>query len=114
MCGIAGIWQLNGEGIQSGRLESFTDALYHRGPDDSGYEFFENRQLGLRHRRLSILDLSEAGRQPMSYAEGRYWICYNGEIFNFVELKEELRQAGFEFKTTTDTEVILAAYIHWG
>ena len=68
MCGIAGILNLSGESIPQGKLEQFTDIMYHRGPDASGYEFFENRQLGLGHRRLSILDLSDAGRQPMSYA----------------------------------------------
>lgn len=114
MCGIAGILNLSGESIPQGKLEQFTDIMYHRGPDASGYEFFENRQLGLGHRRLSILDLSDAGRQPMSYANGRYWICYNGEVYNFLELREELVDIGFTFRTNTDTEVILAAYIHWG
>ena len=114
MCGIAGILRLDGTSIQDEVLENFTDSMKHRGPDASGFEFFENRQLGFGHRRLSILDLSEAGKQPMSYANGRYWICYNGEIFNFIDLKKELEAKGFIFKTKTDTEVVLAAYIAWG
>ena len=114
MCGIAGILRFDGTSIRDGVLEKFTNAMEHRGPDASGFEFFENRQLGFGHRRLSILDLSEAGKQPMSYADGRYWICYNGEIFNFIDLRKELESKGFTFRTETDTEVVLAAYIAWG
>jgi asparagine synthase (glutamine-hydrolysing) len=88
--------------------------MVHRGPDGAGYELFDNETLGLGQRRLSILDLSEAGKQPMSYADGRYWMTYNGEIFNFIEVREELQLLGHYFKSDTDTEVILAAYAQWG
>ncbi len=114
MCGITGIWHLNGEQISEGKLEKFTDAIIERGPDGFGYEFFENRTLGLGHRRLSILDLSESGKQPMFYANDRYVITYNGEVFNFMEIRQKLDKLGYQFKTNTDTEVILAAYVHWG
>jgi asparagine synthase (glutamine-hydrolysing) len=86
--------------------------LVHRGPDGEGV--FIDGSLGLGHRRLAILDLTETGRQPMSYADGRYWITYNGEIFNFIELRDELESFGYSFRSDTDTEVILAAYMHWG
>ena len=114
MCGIAGIWHLNNETVSEGKLQQFTDALLHRGPDGAGYKVFSDVNLGLGHRRLSILDLSDAGKQPMSFAQERYWITYNGEIYNFVELREELAANGYIFKTNTDTEVLLSAYHFWG
>lgn len=114
MCGIAGIWQFNNNQLGIDKLKRFTDAMRHRGPDGADYKIFDNANLGLGHRRLSILDLSEAGKQPMSYADGRYWITYNGEVFNFLELKSELMSLGFKFMTSTDTEIILAAYQMWG
>jgi asparagine synthase (glutamine-hydrolysing) len=114
MCGISGIYNLNKTPVSSQALINFTDSMFHRGPDGSGYELFDNETLGLGQRRLSILDLSEAGKQPMSYANGRYWITYNGEIFNFIEVREDLQQLGHTFKSDTDTEVILAAYAEWG
>lgn len=114
MCGIAGIWNLDGEPLKVGKLETFTDSLEKRGPDSAGYECFYDKTLGLGHRRLSILDLSEAGHQPMFDASKRYSIVYNGEIFNFQEIKKELEVLGYSFNTNTDTEVILTAYIHWG
>lgn len=114
MCGIAGIYNLDGSAIEINNLKRFTDAMLHRGPDASGYELFENSTLGLGQRRLSILDLSDSGKQPMTYANERYWIAYNGEIFNFEELKLELSAKGHVFKTETDTEMILAAYSEWG
>jgi asparagine synthase (glutamine-hydrolysing) len=114
MCGISGIYNLNNNPVSLETLKRFTDSMVHRGPDGAGYELFDNETLGLGQRRLSILDLSEAGKQPMSYAEGRYWITYNGEIFNFIEVREELQQLGHSFKSDTDTEVILAAYAQWG
>ena len=114
MCGIAGIWQLNNEPLAEQKLQRFTNTLEHRGPDGFGFYIDKKSCLGLGHRRLSILDLSEAGKQPMSFADARYWISYNGEIFNFIELKSELKSKGYAFKTETDTEVILAAYHYWG
>lgn len=114
MCGIAGIWNLNGQELHREKLVRFTDTLKHRGPDGGGYFVDENNRLGLGHRRLSILDLSDRGSQPMSYSNERYWICYNGEVYNFIELREELEQKGCRFKTDTDTEVVVAAYHEWG
>jgi len=114
MCGIVGIWNLNKEVLTEHKLKGFTDSLSHRGPDGFGYYIDATTNLGLGHRRLSILDLSIAGKQPMSFAEGRYWISYNGEVFNFIELRSELKSKGYTFKTETDTEIILAAYHCWG
>ncbi|MBI3416406.1 MAG: asparagine synthase (glutamine-hydrolyzing) [Verrucomicrobia bacterium] len=114
MCGIAGIWNFDGQPIGAVSIDRFTDSLAHRGPDGRGIWRDDAVGIAFGHRRLSILDLSEAGKQPMSYANGRYWITYNGEIYNFLELRQELEQQGFEFRTQTDTEVILAAYLKWG
>jgi len=114
MCGIAGLWNRNGEPLDQLLLQRFTDSLSHRGPDGNGFYVDPQANLGLGHRRLAILDTSEGGRQPMSFAEGRYWITYNGEIYNFLELKSELEGSGCQFQTASDTEVILTAYHHWG
>ncbi len=88
-----------------------TDILAHRGPDGSG--LWQGEGITLGHRRLSILDLSDQGRQPMSYAGGRYWISYNGEIYNFLEIRTDLEKRGHRFHSESDTEVILAAYTEW-
>jgi len=114
MCGITGIISYNSN-VNQKELDSLTDALSHRGPDGRG-TFIDNN-VGLGHRRLSILDLSNAGQCPMKYKtiDGRtYWITYNGEIYNFLELRAELKQHGYHFNTETDTEVVLAGYAHWG
>lgn len=114
MCGLVGLWNFRGP-IDPAELDRFTDALAHRGPDGRGTHVDGSFALG--HRRLAILDLSEAGAQPMSYggADGRrYWIAYNGEVYNFLELRRELAARGHAFRTQTDTEVILAAYAEWG
>ncbi len=87
--------------------------MSHRGPDGSGYELLNEGTVALGHRRLSILDLSDLGKQPMFYLE-RYCITYNGEVYNFIEIREELKKQGTYFKTDSDTEVILAAYHRWG
>jgi asparagine synthase (glutamine-hydrolysing) len=113
MCGIAGIWRFK-EKLQQDDLVSFTDSMRHRGPDGAGYEVFEKDNLGLGHRRLSILDLSDAGKQPMSYADSRYWLTFNGEIYNFIEIRNELIAKGFQFRSDSDSEVVLAAYSVWG
>jgi asparagine synthase (glutamine-hydrolysing) len=112
MCGIAGIYQLNKQTVTTGHLESMVKALHHRGPDDSGVENMGHVALGFV--RLSIIDLSHAGHQPMLSDDERFVLTFNGEIFNYIELREELIQAGYQFKTQTDTEVLLKSYIHWG
>ena len=94
MCGIAGFWNLNHEPVSQALLERFTDMIAHRGPDGNGFYVDAETELGLGHRRLAILDTSDSGRQPMSYGDGRYWITFNGEIYNFLELRDELKQSG--------------------
>lgn len=113
MCGIAGIWNYNDK-VHLEDIQVFTDSMTHRGPDGGGYKVFEDVNLALGHRRLSVLDLSEAGSQPMEYGGGNYWITYNGEVYNFLEVREELERDGFVFRSTSDTEVILASFIKWG
>jgi asparagine synthase (glutamine-hydrolysing) len=113
MCGIAGIVSLNGTAVGSDAIQRLTDLLAHRGPDGAGSWFNTDRSLGLGHRRLAIIDPSEAGRQPMVSADGQHVIVYNGEIYNFLELRDELRSAGASFVTESDTEVILAAWQRW-
>jgi asparagine synthase (glutamine-hydrolysing) len=95
-------------------FDSMVDSLAHRGPDDRGIAFFKDGQVAFGHRRLSIIDLSKAGRQPLTDVSGRYCIVYNGEIYNFKELRERLEGLGHEFHSQTDTEVVLNAYIRWG
>lgn len=111
MCGISGIIKLNNNLVLEEEIKIITDIISHRGPDDEGY--YVNEQLALGHRRLAILDLSAEGHQPMPYLE-RYVIVFNGEIYNYLELKELLLAEGYFFKSKTDTEVILAAYDFWG
>ncbi|MEO7444988.1 MAG: asparagine synthase (glutamine-hydrolyzing) [Ferruginibacter sp.] len=109
MCGIAGILSQDNSEVQVSRLEKMAAVLAHRGPDGEGIWVNKNGTTGFAHRRLSILDLSNAGAQPMHYLE-RYSIVYNGEIYNYLEIKSELQKAGYSFKSKTDTEVILAAF----
>ncbi len=106
MCGIAGT--INHLDVD--RLDAMTDAQAHRGPDDRGVRIFPEERVGLGHRRLSILDLSPAGHEPMSNADETLWITFNGEIYNFIELRRELEEEGCEFKSQADTEVILRLY----
>lgn len=126
MCGIIGFASFNPSADVAGRqLSECTDGLAHRGPDMGGVLGLRRSgeiirhvdgqplQVGLGHRRLSILDLSDAGAQPMQGRNG-HWLVFNGEIYNFIELREQLSAAGCRFETGTDTEVILAAYDHWG
>jgi asparagine synthase (glutamine-hydrolysing) len=110
MCGITGIIQQNKIAIMPSDLEQMNQLIQHRGPDDSGS--FIHQSVGLAHRRLSILDASQKGHQPMKFQH--LTITFNGEIYNFLELKQELTTAGFNFSTATDTEVILKAYSYWG
>lgn len=114
MCGITGIWNLNNASVNKTVFDYFTDSLAHRGPDGRGVYIDPKCSLALGHRRLAILDLSPTGHQPMSYANGRYWITFNGEIYNFLELRDELEALGHCFRSDSDTEVILAAYTQWG
>ena len=114
MCGIAGILKLNGPTTpgDTTAVQRMVDAQVHRGPDDSG--IYRDRQVVLGHRRLSIIDLSPAGRQPMTNEDGTVWITYNGEIYNYRELRDELIAAGYCFTSRTDTEVIIHGYEKWG
>jgi asparagine synthase (glutamine-hydrolysing) len=142
MCGICGIINSNSP-IETKQLLSMTRVLRHRGPDDEGFvlgnlekniftafhhdetidsiktqtprlENAKSANLGFGFRRLSILDLSENGHQPMQFDDAGLWIVYNGEIYNYIEIREELRAKGYTFKSNTDTEVILKAYHKWG
>src|SRR5262249_52615098 len=126
-----------GGAVDPNLIDCILKGLRHRGPDDAGYLLGtiatgnicmgdaerdacesclcnERHDLALVHRRLSILDLSAAGRQPMADATGRYWIVFNGEVYNYLELRAELIARGHRFRTGTDTEVILEAYAEWG
>ncbi len=134
MCGIAGVLRLPGANtVGAPELAAMVTAVAHRGPDGEGLAFLgdagggegaadalvERRgddawRVGLGHRRLSILDLSESGRQPMQLAGEPLWICFNGEIYNYLELRAELIARGRAFRSGSDTEVILAAYAEWG
>jgi asparagine synthase (glutamine-hydrolysing) len=114
MCGIAGIWQLDGQRVERATIERFISALAHRGPDGEGVLHEDDGRLALAHRRLAILDLSAAGDQPMCSPNGQYAITYNGEVYNFLELRAELERDGFRFRSDSDTEVILAAFERWG
>lgn len=110
MCGIAGFL---GAADFDGRA-AFSQALAHRGPDDVGT--YEDRGAGmlLVHRRLSILDLSPAGHQPMADASGRYVLCYNGEIYNHLDLRAELTALGARFRGTSDSETLVEGFARWG
>lgn len=112
MCGIVGIVRFNEKPIKKESLTTMMQTIKHRGPDDEGV--FIDGHVGLGHVRLSILDLSEAGHQPMTDPTGRYTIIQNGESYNYIELREELQSLGYSFRTQTDTEVVLNGYIAWG
>ena len=112
MCGIAGIVNFKNSNINPASLEKACSVLYNRGPDDSG--IWTENNIGLAHRRLAVLDVSGAGRQPMSSHCGRYVIVFNGEIYNYRELKRELDATQPKWTSNSDTEVVLAAYSNWG
>ena len=112
MCGIAGIVHLNGAPASTTLLKNMTDAIAHRGPDGEGQ--LVDGSVGLGHRRLSIIDLSPSGRQPMATADGRFVISYNGEVYNFRELRTELASRGYKFVSQTDSEVVLKSFAEWG
>jgi asparagine synthase (glutamine-hydrolysing) len=129
MCGVAGLFRFTRREISPDTIARMTSAVAHRGPDGDGTAFFAataaglaeidppqaggNWRVALGHRRLSILDLTAAGRQPMVYRD-HLWLVYNGEVYNYVELRAELERAGHTFRSHTDSEVILAAYDQWG
>ncbi|MEQ9319244.1 MAG: asparagine synthase (glutamine-hydrolyzing) [Polyangiaceae bacterium] len=112
MCGVVGAYHyVTGAPVSDDVLRAMASRIAHRGPDGEG--FFVEGAIGLGHRRLAVIDLA-SGQQPMSDAEGELWVSYNGEIYNFLELRDELETLGHRFRTHSDTEVLLAAYARWG
>lgn len=116
MCGIAGVWSFADFALSREALPRMTAAIAHRGPDDSGHWFDEAAGIALGHRRLSIVDLSPAGHQPMASASGRYQLVFNGEVYNHAALRRELEQGGhhFNWRGHSDTETLLAGIEVWG
>ena len=110
MCGIFGVVNY----LDEQRFKNALSLLNHRGPDDSGSYIDDKNQIALGHTRLSIIDTSKNGRQPMVSESKRFIISYNGEIYNYESLRSELTELGYIFKSTTDTEVILNLYVHMG
>ncbi len=108
MCGIVAVWQRDGRSCRPEDVVAMRDIMDHRGPDDAGLHV--DGPVGLGHRRLSIVDLSPAGHQPMSNEDGSIWLVFNGEIYNYVELTSALRSRGHTFRSATDSEVILHLY----
>lgn len=116
MCRITGFYDLNYRGAYDlvDTITSMRDTMTHGGPDDAGIYAEEKNGIALGHRRLSILDISSLGHQPMSDNEENLWITYNGEVYNFQEIRQELITKGYRFKSNTDTEVVINAYKEWG
>jgi asparagine synthase (glutamine-hydrolysing) len=112
MCGICGVINLRGEEVSPVLLRKMTDSISHRGPDGEGW--YRDKNVGLGHRRLAILDLSPAGHQPMITRDGRFALTYNGEIYNHSEIRVELEALGHQFRSRTDSEVVLLAWAQWG
>ena len=112
MCGIAGIFHLDGAPVDASIPKEMASAISHRGPDGEGV--FVDGAIGLGHCRLSIIDLSDGGHQPMTSGSGRFVISYNGELYNYEELREDLQRKGCQFISKSDTEVMLAALEWWG
>ncbi len=114
MCGIAGCFSYgNRRPVEKSLVEAMTETLAHRGPDGSGYYYSPDRSLGFGHRRLAIIDLA-TGQQPMANEDGTVWVTFNGEIYNYKELRTQLCKRGHRFATASDTEVIVHAYEEWG
>jgi len=111
MCGITGIYRYKGK-VDEKVLLKLSNAVRHRGPDHGSFKIFNN--VGLAHRRLSIIDLSNHANQPMSCCDNRYNIVYNGEVYNFLEIKKTLIKNGIKFNTNSDTEVILKSFVFYG
>ena len=112
MCGVAAVVMLNGDSGPGDIVRRMTKALVHRGPDDEGVHLSGSVALGFR--RLSILDLTPSGHQPMSTPDGSVTIVFNGKIYNYIELRTELEARGRTFRSSGDTEVLLQAYCEWG
>src|SRR5262245_51935384 len=112
MCGIIGV--VSRRPVERDLIVQMRDSLRHRGPDDRGVWQSDDGRVTLGHRRLAIVDLSQRGHQPMSDRSGKLWITFNGEIYNYRELRRQLEARGYLFRTATDTEVILEAYREWG
>jgi asparagine synthase (glutamine-hydrolysing) len=110
MCGISGVIGLADRAV----IMAMTDVQAHRGPDDAGIVVLDDYSVALGHRRLSIIDLSSAGHQPMANADKTLWITFNGEIYNYRDIRKELIARGYRFRSESDTEVLLAAYEAWG
>lgn len=113
VCGIAGMVNLNGDPVQPSEISQLTNLLAHRGPFGEGVWFSDDRTVAFGHRRLAIIDPTDGGYQPMRSKDGRYLIVFNGEIYNFLELRRELETQGARFRSQSDTEVILAAWRQW-
>ncbi len=111
MCGISGIVNKNNTPINIEEIKSINDKVAHRGPDGEGFYYGDNFAFG--HRRLAIIDLTDKANQPMNYLDD-YIVTFNGAIYNYIELRDELKTLGFQFETTSDTEVLLASYVQWG
>ena len=109
MCGIAGIINFDGSPVSGNDIQRMIDSIAHRGPDGEGV--FCDGPIGLGHRRLAVIDLSPAGHQPMQSINGRYVISYNGEVYNYLELRKKLEKLGYHFATKTDTEVSVPTVI---
>jgi asparagine synthase (glutamine-hydrolysing) len=112
MCGIVGIFSFNKAQVDSETIRAMTDSIIHRGPDGEGV--YLDRYVGLGHRRLSIIDLSDDGKQPMTSNDGKLSLSYNGEIYNYREIRKELKELGYSFNSKSDTEVVLYAWAEWG
>ena len=112
MCGIAGLLRFDGSSADPALLAAMTAAVAHRGPDGAGH--YVDGPVGLGHRRLAIIDLSEAASQPIANEDGAIRLTYNGEIYNFAEIRDELEAHGHRFRSDTDSEVIVHAYEEWG
>ena len=112
MCGIAGIHHRSGRVVDETALVRLRDSITHRGPDDAGV--YRSEGIGLASRRLAIIDLSSRGHMPMPNADESLWLTFNGEIYNYRDLRNELEASGARFRSDCDTEVILHAYEAWG
>ncbi|MBT3628849.1 MAG: asparagine synthase (glutamine-hydrolyzing) [Rhodospirillaceae bacterium] len=112
MCGIAGVLTFDATPVSEQDIATMNRWLDHRGPDSSGVHVESG--LGLGHTRLAVMDPTPAGHQPMSYGDGRFWITYNGEVYNFLEIRETLESLGHRFRGNADTEIVLASFVEWG